>query len=106
MIFKINDVRSIPNLDIIEYNRLNKLCVDFLENAVRINKNCVVITHHMPSESLIDIKYKTPNMQPYNQWFYCNTAKFIENNQTKIKCWIYGHTHIIKCYYNWYSIFM
>ena len=47
----------------------------------------------MPSSSLIDIKYKTPDMQPYNQWFYSNMDKFIENNKNKIKCWIYGHTH-------------
>jgi hypothetical protein len=32
-------------------------------------------------------------MQPYNQWFYSNMDKFIENNKNKIKCWIYGHTH-------------
>ena len=47
----------------------------------------------MPSSSLIDIKYKTPKMLPYNQWFYCNMDEFIEMNRNKIKCWIYGHTH-------------
>jgi hypothetical protein len=47
----------------------------------------------MPSESLIDIKYKTKNMLPYNQWFYCDNDNLIETNKDKIKCWIYGHTH-------------
>ena len=91
--YKINDVFNIPNFDIIEYNRLNNLCINFLEDTLQANENCVVITHHMPSHSLIDKKYKTKDMQPYNQWFYCNMDKLIENNENKIKCWIYGHTH-------------
>ena len=57
------------------------------------NENCIIITHHMPSESLIDIKYKTKQMLPYNQWFYCNMDNLIETKKDKIKCWIYGHTH-------------
>lgn len=91
--YKINDVYSIPNFDIIEYNKLNSLCVNFLKDTLENNENCIVITHHMPSYTLIDKKYKTLDMQPYNQWFYCNMDKTIENNQNKIKCWIYGHTH-------------
>jgi hypothetical protein len=47
----------------------------------------------VPSNSLIDVKYKTEKMQPYNQWFYCNMDELIETNGNKIKCWIYGHTH-------------
>lgn len=105
--YKINDVRSIPNFDIIEYNRLNSLCVNFLEDTLLLVKlqnkeNCsftksIVITHHMPSHTLIDKKYKTQDMQPYNQWFYCNMDKLIEGNENTIKCWIYGHTHTPSC---------
>jgi len=95
--YKINDVYSIPNFDYIQYNRLNMLSVDFLEDALEHNDNCIVITHHMPSASLIDVKYKTQQMLPYNQWFYCNMDDLIEKNtkikKNKIKCWIYGHTH-------------
>jgi predicted MPP superfamily phosphohydrolase len=92
-IYEINDVHNIPNFDYIKYNGLNMLSVDFLEDALVNNDNCVVITHHMPSKSLIDIKYTTQQMQPYNQWFYCNMDNLIEKKQNKIKCWIYGHTH-------------
>lgn len=92
-IYEINDVYSIPNLDYIKYNRLNMLCVDFLEDALQNNDNCIVITHHVPSNSLIDSKYKTQTMMPYNQWFYCDMDEFIESNKEKIKCWIFGHTH-------------
>ena len=78
--YEINDVNYIPNFDYVKYNRLN-------------NDKCIIITHHVPSESLIDIKYKTKNMSPYNQWFYCDQDNLIETNKNKIKCWIYGHTH-------------
>jgi predicted phosphohydrolase len=90
---KINDVYQIPNFDYIQYNKLNMTCIDFLDDALNNNENCIVITHHMPSESLIDIKYKTLTMLPYSQWFYCDMDKLIEAKGSKIKCWIYGHTH-------------
>jgi hypothetical protein len=47
----------------------------------------------MPSESLIAPKYKTQQMIPYNQWFYCNMDNLIHSHGNKIKCWFYGHTH-------------
>jgi len=91
--FKINDVYKIPDFDYIKYNRLNMLSVDFLEDTLQNKENCVIISHHVPSNSLIDIKYKTQEMLPYNQWFYCDMDNLIERNKDKIKCWIYGHTH-------------
>jgi predicted MPP superfamily phosphohydrolase len=91
--YKINDTYSIPNFDYIQYNKLNMLSVEFLQDALQKNENCIVITHHMPSSSLIDIKYKTLQMEPYHQWFYCNMDELIETNGNKIKYWIYGHTH-------------
>jgi predicted phosphohydrolase len=91
--YEINDVHNIPSFNYIEYNRLNKLCIDFLQNALENNSNCIVITHHVPSKSLIDLKYNTPQIMPYNQWFYCDMEHVIETKHDKIKCWIYGHTH-------------
>ena len=64
-----------------------------LTSTLEENKNCIIITHHMPSESLVDIKYKTPDMLPYNQWYYCDMDEFINSNRNKIKYWFYGHTH-------------
>ena len=92
-IYEINDIYSIPHFDYIQYNKLNMLSVEFLKDTLQKNENCIIITHHMPSESLIDIKYKTKQMLPYNQWFYCNMDNLIETKKDKIKCWIYGHTH-------------
>ena len=91
--YDINDMYRIKYFDHTEYNAINKKCVHFLEESVKTEKNMVVITHHMPSDKLIDAKYKTDKMKPYNQWFYCNMDDYIEKNKGKIKCWVYGHTH-------------
>jgi predicted phosphodiesterase len=92
--FEINDTYSIKNLDIIKYNTLNQQSISFLEDNIINNNKMIIITHHLPSNSLIDVKYKTPRMLPYNQWFYSDMDTFIEKNKDKIKCWIYGHTHM------------
>lgn len=91
--YEINDVHNIPNFTYIKYNELNELSIHFLENILQNNDNCVIISHHVPSDSLIDKKYKSENMISYNQWFYCDMDEFIETYKNKIKCWIYGHTH-------------
>ena len=93
--YKINDVYQIFKFNYIEYNKLNEECVEFLKDTLDDNNNCIVITHHMPSESLVDIKYKTHEMLPYNQWFYCDMDELIKNNKDKIKGWFYGHTHTL-----------
>ena len=86
--YEINDTNKIPNFDYIQYNRLNMMCVDFLQDALQNNDNYVIITHHVPSYSLIDIKYKNQKMLPYNQWFYCNMDDLIDTKKDKIKCWM------------------
>lgn len=91
--YDINDVYSIKNFDYIKYNELNKICRDYLDEQIKLHDNIIMITHHMPSYSLIDEKYKLPPTNKYNQWFYSDMDKFIEENNKKIKCWIYGHTH-------------
>ncbi len=91
---EINDVYSIKNLNYIKYNEFNKICRDFLNREIKLHDNIIMITHHMPSYSLIDEKYKINNMNKFNQWFYSDMDKFIEDNKDKLKCWIYGHTHM------------
>lgn len=89
--FTINDINYIPDLNVEKYNTLNQTCVAFLQQAIHQNKQCIVMTHHMPSDQLIDTKYKTAALMPYNQWFYCNVEHLFDNK--KVKAWIYGHTH-------------
>jgi predicted phosphodiesterase len=92
--YKINDVTAIKNLDYIKYNYLNHKAILFLEEVIKNQTNVIIITHHMPSSSLIDAKFKSADMKPYNQWFYCDMNTFITVNKDRIKCWIYGHTHL------------
>jgi predicted phosphodiesterase len=92
--FTINDIYAIKDFGYIKYNSHNKICVSFLEETIKNNNNLIIITHHVPSNDLIDIKYKVSSMISYNQWFYCNLDYLINENKDKIKCWIYGHTHI------------
>ena len=91
---EINDTNSIRGFSSSECTRMNSINVEWLTRTLETNNNCVVITHHVPSESLIDKKYKTPQMNPYNQWFCCDLDNLIVSNKDKIKCWIYGHTHL------------
>jgi predicted phosphodiesterase len=91
--YEINDVHSIANLNYIKYNQLNAISRAYLDEQIKLHDNVIMITHHMPSSSLIDAKYKQYGMNHYNQWFYCDMDKFIEENKDKLKCWIYGHTH-------------
>jgi predicted phosphodiesterase len=76
------------------YNQLNEECIEYLKGALaKLNTKVVVITHHMPSESLINSKYLEGELRNYNQWFYCDMDAFILEHKYPIACWIYGHTH-------------
>lgn len=93
--YKINDVYKITDLDITKYNMLNAECISFLSDAIKENAGykLIIITHHVPSNSLIDQKYKVGDMIEYNQWFCFPMDEFIERNKSQIKLWFYGHTH-------------
>lgn len=95
--YKINDVYYINNFDYKKYNKLNEQSVHFIRNSLKKIKGnkTVIITHHVPSEILIDTKYKTSKMNDYNQWFYCDMDNMINEHKNSISCWIYGHTHTV-----------
>jgi len=92
--YKTNDVFCIPEFDYVVSNRLNMMNIDFLEDALEKNENCIVITHHVPSFDFIHPKYVTSTMAPYNQWFCSDLNYLIIEKKHKIDCWIYGHTHM------------
>jgi len=94
--YHINDLYAIPDMSCSVYNKLHNKSVSFLQETlgkVDKDKSCVVITHHLPSDSLVDDKYKTQKLLPYSQWFSSNQDTLIETHKNKIKLWIYGHTH-------------
>ncbi len=89
----INDIKRIKNMNIELYNKLHTNSKNYIEQILEQSKdkNCVMITHHVPSYKLIDEKFKNDYYEKYNRWFYSDLDDFFNNNQ--IKCWIYGHTH-------------
>lgn len=92
--YKINDIKAIKDMSVELYNELNQVCIEFLKGALEtFTKNVIIITHHMPSESLIDPKYLKDEVKHYNQWFYSDMDEFILEHKYSIACWIYGHTH-------------
>ena len=41
--YKINDVYSIQNFDYLKYNKLNLNCINFLEETIENNNNCIIV---------------------------------------------------------------
>lgn len=92
-IYKINDQKKIKNFSIDDYNKLHKKCLEFLIETLKNNNRCIIITHHIPSYKLMDDKYRTAEMDKYNQYFYSDLDYLFEDYSKKIHCWFYGHTH-------------
>jgi predicted phosphohydrolase len=99
-LYEINDVHKIKDFTYLKCNSLNMLAIDFLEHTMeeilennKNIKNIIIITHHVPSYELINSKYLTTQMRPYNQWFNCNMNSFIDKYNELIIGWFYGHTH-------------
>ena len=92
---QINDTKYIQGMNVQTYQTEHIACRTFLEQALQISptKPNVIITHHMPSYDLIGPQYRSPSMEPYNQWFATDLNQLIESNKYRIKCWFYGHTH-------------
>jgi len=65
---------------------------DTIKQADMDGKIPIVITHHMPSFSLIQDKYKEGNLKYYNQ---CYASECDELIKSHVGCWIYGHTNSV-----------
>ena len=91
----INDTRCIRGMTSKSYQEQHMKCRAFLEEALKSSptEQNVILTHHMPSYDLIDPQYRRGSMEQYNQWFATDLNDWIETNNQRIKCWIYGHTH-------------
>lgn len=72
-------------------NVLHQVDYTYIDNICRKYKNTytqtVVLTHFMPSFSLISNKYRN---YPNNHNFASHSDHLFNHN---IQCWIYGHTH-------------
>ena len=90
--YPINDYSLIKDFTINTSNQLYKEGRTFLEKEIektkQDGKECIVITHHIPSFSLIDSIYKDGEI---NSYFASNCDDLIKK---PIKLWAYGHTHL------------
>lgn len=84
-----NDFKYINNIDI---NTWHDSDLNWLTNALEYYKNDnrtkIVITHHMPSYSLLESKYKQYSL--FNSAFANTDCEKLFSN---VDYWIYGHTH-------------
>lgn len=73
-----------------DVNLEHKSCIDWLEYEINNNdnNNLIIITHHLPSFSLIDKKYA--KYHKLNSAFASDLTNLFNE---KIKYWICGHTH-------------
>jgi len=94
--YLINDTAQIQGLTPSSYNLIHLNCKTFLTKTLDFSKDkkCIIITHHIPSYSLIDAEYLSIDKTPYNQWFAANLDCLILAHSNTIKAWFYGHTHI------------
>lgn len=61
---------------------LNKL------NEINKNEKILILTHHIPSYSLIDSKY-----EKYDNSAYASDLDYIMEKYPNIVGWLFGHTH-------------
>lgn len=61
--------------------------MQFLENSV--DKDCIVITHHLPSPSCVHPSYKDDD---YNCYFVADCDHIIYDKEPKL--WLFGHSHM------------
>jgi predicted phosphodiesterase len=92
--FLVNDVHCIGEFNVVNNNKLHKHNFKFLENEIQQsvldNMKAIVITHHLPSWTLIDSKYDIGEYRNYSQCFASHCDDLIVD---PVCCWIYGHTH-------------
>jgi len=87
----INDYKFISGFTIEQSNTLFEESKAFLDQSIEIciakQKKCIVITHHIPSFSLIHPIYKG---NPINSYFASECDDLIK---PPVQLWVYGHTH-------------
>uniref|UniRef100_A0A6C0C8N9 Calcineurin-like phosphoesterase domain-containing protein n=1 Tax=viral metagenome TaxID=1070528 RepID=A0A6C0C8N9_9ZZZZ len=89
----MNDFNRIHDMTFQKYNMIHQEHKKWLIEEVTIAKKdydkICVITHHLPSYSLIDAKYAD---DPLNSFFASST--FVDMEHKNINAWCYGHTHV------------
>lgn len=103
LINRMHDYTNITDFTSEMCNNLHKQHVKWLENELNVHYDgqIVVITHHLPSKTLIDSQY----IGDERNIFYADDLEYL---MEKADIWLCGHTHIglqktigkCKCYVN------
>jgi hypothetical protein len=90
----INDYSKIPNFTPLKSTQMHQRATSLLQSEISkgsCDKRWIVMSHHMPSLSLIDPKYRgDPRSNDINHAF---ASDIVVANDPKILAWVYGHTH-------------
>ncbi len=88
---EMNDYRLIKDFTIEKGNELFEKNYEFLKNSIsqseKEGKECIVITHHLPSFKMIHSDYKD---SPLSEFFATDCEDLIKH---PVKLWVCGHTH-------------
>lgn len=78
-------------LDFVKFNEVHQKSVDFVRGAVNEapDDDVIVVSHHLPSQILVSDRFKGSNL---NDAFSSEQGNWIA--ESKIKYWIYGHSHV------------
>ena len=89
-----NDFKEICDHSVENNNKLFEKCKKYLEteieNANKIGKKLIIITHFLPTKELIHQNYLTPMYAKYVENYASDLLYLIKD---PVKYWIYGHTH-------------
>ncbi len=89
--YLINDSRCIGEFSVDGWNRLHRRHREWLHTSLNTaaadGKQAVVVTHHLPSMTLVSDKWRR---NPINQCFASECDDLIRSPAV---VWIYGHTH-------------
>jgi len=85
---------NVNKLSIDVYNELHQQSINFLQYSINTNQDhkLIILTHHIPSYSLIDAEYNIEVHKPYQQWYAAHFDDLIIGNENVIKGWFYGNT--------------
>ncbi len=88
----VNDINYITYEDYINNHLESEKFLNDTKPSTESNKPLIIVTHHMPSYSLIDKKYASYSR--YSSFFATDLDSLIYKIQPAY--WIYGHTHTRK----------
>lgn len=89
------DTRHIKDMGIKHRNNMYARNCKFIQENLLTDLPTIIMTHHLPSYSLIHNQYKTPNYIMLNEWYASSTIEEdLDFTGSNVVAWIYGHTHI------------